>query len=310
MKKITLLLTCVFIIAWSTNSKAQCVYESDMEEPIELYSRHGGWGPVHGGDDHSDLGHWLGWVSSGMDIVLADGDDGLAWGWEDIEPIDGERSLKADILQIGSATEQAVSALTIFPLIDYTQDHVLYFSTRVEGEWPIKVYLLDSYRADNAALLLWEQEITVPDGDSRLRLEIPAATLQEKLTELAAEIPDNFAFHGTRIEILVGTREGKFVMDNLCLMLAADDDNTNTHEPAVMKMRVFPNPAASVLYLENIENVSSVEILNLVGQIVKSVDVNSNARAQIAVDDLKTGLYIVRTKSNERVINVSKFVKE
>jgi len=71
---------------------------------------------------------------------------------------------------------------------------------------------------------------------------------------------------------------------------------------------IYPNPAKEVLNIhsKNILEIQSVEIYNLLGQIVLSVPNNTNA---INVSSLKTGTYFIKINTDKGSIN-TKFIKE
>ena len=213
MNKIKLLFTLFWVMLISWNLQAQIVHQSDMEEPIKILN-HTGFTEYH----TEPLMHWLAWVSDREDLQMADGDDGRSWGWDSINPISGNRSLKADIVAIDTATTSYghVSAQNIFPLIDYTKDYVLEFNTRLEGEWSIRVLLENVFRGGdgNHKQLLYEKIAVAPDGDGKLRFLMKA----EDFPTIAER---NFDLNATSIVVQIGgTRSGKFVMDDVVLKVS------------------------------------------------------------------------------------------
>jgi hypothetical protein len=67
-------------------------------------------------------------------------------------------------------------------------------------------------------------------------------------------------------------------------------------------VRIYPNPASSMLYISNIAGISKVEIYSVVGNLVKSIEnfPNSRGQAGINVSDLPAGMYIVRTNGTPK----------
>ena len=80
-----------------------------------------------------------------------------------------------------------------------------------------------------------------------------------------------------------------------------------------MQINIFPNPANDILNITSSEQISEIEIVNALGQIVKRMDVNAD-NAVCDVEDLTSGVYVVRIRtinlSNTAVILQKKFVKE
>ncbi len=70
---------------------------------------------------------------------------------------------------------------------------------------------------------------------------------------------------------------------------------------------IFPNPATDILNITSSETISEIEIVNVMGQVVKRMEVNSN-NAVCDVEDLKAGVYIVRIHGT--VVSQRKFIKE
>lgn len=69
---------------------------------------------------------------------------------------------------------------------------------------------------------------------------------------------------------------------------------------------VYPNPASGVVNFNNVANVNTIEIVNLVGQMVKVVDVAGNSVA-VNVADLASGNYFARLNTTTGV-EVVRFV--
>jgi hypothetical protein len=68
-------------------------------------------------------------------------------------------------------------------------------------------------------------------------------------------------------------------------------------------LKVFPNPANAILFIENVEN-KDIEIVNILGQKVMAFKSEIN-HSQLNIDHLKSGIYFVKS-GNEMV----RFVKE
>ena len=80
-------------------------------------------------------------------------------------------------------------------------------------------------------------------------------------------------------------------------------------------INVFPNPANDLLNITSSEAISEIEIVNVMGQVVKRIEVNSD-NAICNVEDLTSGVYVVRIYGNPRISTGSvsgimrKFIKE
>jgi hypothetical protein len=80
-------------------------------------------------------------------------------------------------------------------------------------------------------------------------------------------------------------------------------------ETAVSEIALFPNPATDILNITSSETISEIEIVNVMGQVVKRIEVNSD-NAVCNVEDLTSGVYVVRIHTEGTVVSQRKFVKE
>ena len=80
-------------------------------------------------------------------------------------------------------------------------------------------------------------------------------------------------------------------------------------ESAVSEIALFPNPVTDILNITSSETISEIEIVNVMGQVVKRIEVNSD-NAVCDVEDLKAGVYVVRIHTEGTVVSQRKFVKE
>jgi len=72
---------------------------------------------------------------------------------------------------------------------------------------------------------------------------------------------------------------------------------------------IYPNPASSVLNIDNKSNetISNIALYNINGVKVKEIK-STEAMQSIPVSDLQSGIYFVKIELNEQVINY-KFIK-
>jgi hypothetical protein len=72
---------------------------------------------------------------------------------------------------------------------------------------------------------------------------------------------------------------------------------------------IYPNPSTDVInvYAANIKSINTVEVLNNLGQVVVNSNVVGN---QINVENLETGIYFVKIKTNTNQIIIKKFSKQ
>jgi hypothetical protein len=69
-------------------------------------------------------------------------------------------------------------------------------------------------------------------------------------------------------------------------------DYTSVSEDAVSGLRLYPNPARSILYISSGELIESITITDIVGKEVMKVSINS-ANIQLNIESLSSGVYFV-----------------
>ncbi|MEN9638571.1 MAG: hypothetical protein RLZZ262_439, partial [Bacteroidota bacterium] len=75
-----------------------------------------------------------------------------------------------------------------------------------------------------------------------------------------------------------------------------------------IEIRMYPNPANEVIYLQNASLRSSIDILDMTGRICMATTANSNL-VEIPIDALASGTYMIRVASQNHVWSES-FIKE
>jgi len=80
------------------------------------------------------------------------------------------------------------------------------------------------------------------------------------------------------------------------------------HQNVAELTKVYPNPAYNVLNIESVENIQSITIINITGKVVKTIQGNGMV-ANIAIDDLSDGIYMVNVQFETAVANYKVIVK-
>lgn len=93
------------------------------------------------------------------------------------------------------------------------------------------------------------------------------------------------------------------------------EDCSGIEETEIADIQIFPNPVSNILNITSSEEISEIEIVNVMGQVVYRTEVNGN-NAVCDVEGLANGVYVVRiynsrssTTLSERIIQ-RKFIKE
>ncbi len=93
--------------------------------------------------------------------------------------------------------------------------------------------------------------------------------------------------------------------------IASFDPATGIEENVALEINVFPNPATDILNITSSETISEIDIVNVIGQVVKRIEINSD-NAVCDVKDLKAGVYVVRIRTLRQAqwAALRKFIKE
>ena len=83
---------------------------------------------------------------------------------------------------------------------------------------------------------------------------------------------------------------------------------TNTEDFDISEIQIYPNPATSILNIVSEENIESVEILNISGQIVNYKTVSNNI-AKVDISALSSGVYFAKIYLSDNIL-VRKFIVE
>lgn len=141
----------------------------------------------------------------------------------------------------------------------------------------------------------------VSEGDFTTTL-LPLAEITE--SEMTERTIDLSAYAGQNVRIaFVHESEDMF---GLLLDEVTVTGTVGIEENNAAQVSIFPNPATSVLNV-NAEGYNTVEIVNLLGQVVYSANAESNM--QINVKDLTNGAYFVRMNGANGT-TTQKFIKK
>ncbi len=100
---------------------------------------------------------------------------------------------------------------------------------------------------------------------------------------------------------ILGT-EGTTTTGDICFdqLQSYDDEEVTplgTVSPVAANVKIFPNPATTELRIEGLHNIESVQVYNMSGSLVKTV----NGTSTVNVADLWSGLYILKIRTDKGV---------
>lgn len=81
--------------------------------------------------------------------------------------------------------------------------------------------------------------------------------------------------------------------------------NTENDRLESSQVKIFPNPTSGLMYTEDAENISKIELYDLNGVLIKSI---TNPSTEISVHDVMAGLYLTYIFNSNGTVSVQKIV--
>jgi hypothetical protein len=83
----------------------------------------------------------------------------------------------------------------------------------------------------------------------------------------------------------------------------------NNINPIRNSISVYPNPASTVLYLNNLDGIEMLKVSNILGETIESLKI-SGSNTVINVSSLSKGIYFISFMNEKGVVETRKFAKE
>jgi len=96
-------------------------------------------------------------------------------------------------------------------------------------------------------------------------------------------------------------------IDNFQITASSLSDTAGVEDESLITLNMYPNPASDVLNISAQSTINTVEIFNVLGQKVITMQVE-NTSAEINVSNLNAGIYLIKYEINNS-ISTKKFVK-
>ena len=89
------------------------------------------------------------------------------------------------------------------------------------------------------------------------------------------------------------------------------EDCSGVEENEIVDLQIYPNPVSNTLHITSSEEISEIEIVNMMGQVVSQMDVDGD-NAVCDVENLPSGVYVVKVRALRQAqgATLRKFVKE
>ena len=196
-------------------------------------------------------------------------------------------------------TDLEVSAwMQIYGSKEMLNSHFLYEYTDIHP-YPVQNFAVEE--GESGITLSWE----APEGGNALAYNVylNGEILAENITETQYSYPCEYGFYVFAVEALYEND-----MTSVKIAKGVDyQDHTAVGETAATSFSIYPNPTNSNITVCG-ENISMVEVYNLCGQKMMTLEVNSN-NVNVNMSALTTGVYMVKIVDGNGNATVNKVVK-
>lgn len=90
--------------------------------------------------------------------------------------------------------------------------------------------------------------------------------------------------------------------NNMMKLVKNDNTSVSAGESPSLLIRIFPNPASSIIYIESNESIHKTEVLTTYGNVLFSEEYEGNPSCSINLQSLNPGIYLVRITIQNRMI--------
>jgi len=138
------------------------------------------------------------------------------------------------------------------------------------------------------------------EGSARCSTSGDAAHYQSDVTTTTdwQKVTWNFVANGseTGLNFDLGAVAGTYYIDNVELKAVGTTGIADQKAPVIS---VYPNPASNVLYVKGLKTSSTLKIMSITGQVVRSVHVDGPV-LKVDVSSLRNGLYVLTTDQHQQ----------
>jgi hypothetical protein len=108
------------------------------------------------------------------------------------------------------------------------------------------------------------------------------------------------------------TVANQFLVDNVTVTAVVEENllGTNTNILSIKDFSIFPNPTKDIVNVSNTSaSINSIEVTDLNGRVVKTVNAIDASNTQVNISDLSSGVYMMKIVSDQG-ISTKKVIKE
>ncbi len=159
----------------------------------------------------------------------------------------------------------------------------------LEGESNYKWYKADDETGANQMTIIGEVNQTITLTNSNL-------------------IGKYIAFRVTPVAetgVIPETLVGEAVLSNYIGPVALDINEINKN-----RIKIYPNPISEKLYIQNINKIKNISIINVLGQEIKNIDIDNNENnIKINMTEFEKGIYIIKFNGKENNVYIRRIIK-
>ncbi|MGQ1946162.1 Ig-like domain-containing protein [Geofilum sp. OHC36d9] len=108
------------------------------------------------------------------------------------------------------------------------------------------------------------------------------------------------------VDVIATAAENSAVADTFEVTIT-NQSTALANTPGLENIKIYPVPASDQLHITNMENVERIDVLDINGQLIKSIE-NNAVNTTINVSELSNGIYYLRMQNSNGVVT-RKFVK-
>ena len=202
--------------------------------------------------------------------------------------------------------------MTLIPVVMKEEQHSKYLGQRIPvtpgDQYTLSFFYRNDILDDGNGCRIWcnwESADGKLDDPASLPVLHPSSYLNSSSwTEFSLDItapPDAVAFYlEVRTYPKCITYWDNFTFEKNVPTYRIDED--------AAKIKLYPNPASNYLTISNIQDIQHIDIQSLTGSLIWSSDLNGEQTITVPVTGFKTGLYIIRMQTKERIIT-KRFVR-
>jgi hypothetical protein len=179
--------------------------------------------------------------------------------------------------------------------------------THIDGYFDTKNYgtthVIDGGNADSSQIVgynVYRTDVDLPSPFNKLNAApVTAATY----LDVIPNVPESYGIYKYYVTTLFNDSQANAF---LCESPASDTvavsfPATGINDPNASNLSVYPNPATEVVNVKSTATISSIEVMNYVGQIVFTMNNVDSKTAKVNVTTMRSGVYFVKVATSEGI---------